>query len=365
MRAVVEFYGREMTLTSASGRERLAVSDRYPASPLSGFLFSQFGLMHLIAAKLPRVVYSNFLVAPPTRRLIARMYASERRREPRFIEMVDALFDFEPKNIRRPSPDRVAISYSGGKDSIWNLWRAEQKYGSANALAVHIHGLNRANSSRELRFAKRQAKKFPIPNFKTIKIVNGSAQKGYSVMRSRDIFMVGLIIPLALDFGASQIWIEGFAETSPGEPFSGQEREMRRFNRTLRELGLPIAVAWKNRQEMAVVKDLAVSRPEWLAGVCNCFSMPNYQIPISQSWERNAPSFTLFESQCGSCVKCRITNLGRLLYDPKFNPSPEDARYFVRTTVRWVKRRKHDLGDMIEGSFADDLKRAVKKFGVA
>ena len=137
------------------------------------------------------------------------------------------------------------------------------------------------------------------------------------------------------------------------------------IGRTLRELGLPISVAWKNRQEMDVVKDLVLNRSRWLAEVCNCFSMPCYQPPISRSWKKNAPTFTLFESQCGSCVKCRITNLGRLLYDPKFQPSPEDARYFVRTTVKWAEKRKHDLGDMITGSFTRDLKKAIRKFDVA
>ena len=45
------------------------------------------------------------------------------------------------------------------------------------------------------------------------------------------MFMVGLVAPLAIEFGASKVLIEGFSETSKIEPFSGQEKWMEYFNR--------------------------------------------------------------------------------------------------------------------------------------
>ncbi|OGZ94911.1 MAG: hypothetical protein A3A28_03995 [Candidatus Sungbacteria bacterium RIFCSPLOWO2_01_FULL_47_32] len=182
-------------------------------------------------------------------------------------------------------------------------------------------------------------------------------------MRSRDMFMVGLVAPLAIEFGASKVLIEGFSETSKIEPFSGQEKWMEYFNRVLRSLNVPIQVDWKNRGEMDVVKDLLINRPSWLSHVCNCFSAPCYRIPIRESWERNAPTFPLYDSQCGSCVKCRITNLGRLLHDPAMKRvQPEDISYFLKTTAKWIPDKWETHKDMLEGSFMREYVKALKKY---
>jgi len=146
MKANVRFFGREIISESVKGCERLAILGKYPDTSLERFAFSQFGPMHLVAAKLPRVIRADFFVALPMRQLIARMYASERRRAPHFDVRGSRPVDFGV--MYPPSSGKIAIAYSGGKDSIWNLWRAEKKYGPANTLAAHIHGLNRANSSR-------------------------------------------------------------------------------------------------------------------------------------------------------------------------------------------------------------------------
>ena len=354
--------GLELTLDGPSGREKLGINGDYPNTPLSQSIFSQLGLMHLIAPYLPNTVSANFPVSKPMKKLIGAMYQSENRKPP--------IFKTPKSDLRFSSPKtdvhKVAVAYSAGKDSLWNMWWAQEKFGTENVLAVHINGLNRANAPRERMYAERQRAKLGFNNFEVINLHNGSRSRGYGVMRSRDMFLVGITIPHALAFGASKIIIEGFAETQPTEPFSGQASNMRFFSQILRELGVPVSVTWRNRQEMDVMRDLLEHRPEWVSHVCNCFSAPCYQPGIRRYWQRSTPTFSLYDSQCGSCVKCRITNLGRILYDPNIQlVKTEDVQTFLKNTANWMKINRERLADMIEGSFTREFKRACKQYNLS
>ncbi|MBI3274311.1 MAG: hypothetical protein HYZ69_04160 [Candidatus Colwellbacteria bacterium] len=183
-------------------------------------------------------------------------------------------------------------------------------------------------------------------------------------MRSRDIFLAGMAIPIAIEFGAQQVITEGFAETGPKEPFSGQPENIEYFNSTLRVLDIPVQVAWRDRLEMDTVMDLFENEPEWMPHVCNCFASPCYLPSRRAYWQRNAPSIDLYNSQCGSCVKCRIVILGRMLYDPKFAARRNDIIFFLENTDRWLGSNKVKLRDMVAGSFRRDFITACSNYGV-
>lgn len=352
--------GFELSINGTKCKERFSITSEYPQTNLASMLFSNLGLMYLASPYLPQTIVANFWVAPEMQELITAMYASENHRAPRFkTSQYPTVYD-----VSETSSDRVAIAYSGGKDSMWNLWRAQEKYGLDSTLAVHIGGLNRANGPRELEYTKRQQEYLGF-NLQIVKLANSSSIAGYKVMRARDMFLAGLAIPYALEFGASKILIEGFAETGEQEPFSGKEKNMIYFNEILKRLKIPAQIDWKNRKEMDVVKDLVINRPDWLEYVCNCFSAPCYQPPLRRSWEKHAPSLKLYDSQCGSCVKCRMTNLGRVLYDPQVQTAArEDIEYFLKNTAKWFKTKLPLIKDMIEGSFLRDLNKALKKYGL-
>ncbi|MBN2052739.1 hypothetical protein JW756_04515 [Candidatus Woesearchaeota archaeon] len=347
--------GLEAVLEHNGRTERLLVKD-YPY--IKGFepVFAQFCAFHLLAPHLPKNVISNFPISNPMIKLINKMYSFEGEPSPRISS---------PKvNIAgipfKTSNDKAVISYSAGKDSMWNLWWAQEEFGKDNVLAAHISGLNRSNSSDETRYALRQSKKFDF-SLEMLQLCNGSGGKGYQVMRSRDMFMVGILIPYALNFGASNIIIEGFGEdVRSSEPFTGHEQNMLLFNKTLKEMNIPIRVKWRNRKEMDVVKDLYINKPDWMSEVCNCFSPSHYKIALHNSWERRTPSIRLYDSQCGSCVKCRIINIGRILYDPNFEATEEDITYYIKSTEKWYAEHKITHNDMIGGSFLEALTKAAK-----
>jgi 7-cyano-7-deazaguanine synthase in queuosine biosynthesis len=350
--------GLETILEYNGKTERLSVSN-YPEVNGMEEIFSQFCAFHLVAPHLPRSIVSEFHLARPVIRLIDKLYASEGEPAPYVVCPTTKAKEINFKT----SASRAVISYSAGKDSLWNLWWAQEKYGKDNVLAVHISGLNRSNASDETKYAIRQSKKLGF-RLEVPILHNGYAGKGHKVMRSRDMFMVGLLLPYALKFGASNIIIEGFGEVADDELFTGQEHNMISFNGMLSKLGINVKVGWKNRKEMDVVKDLYVNKPDWISEVCNCFSPSNYKLFLHNSWKKRAPSIQLYDSQCGSCVKCRIINIGRILYDQNLMATEKDILYYIKSTEKWYLEHLSTHDDMICGSFLDSLKKAAKEHDV-
>lgn len=76
-KTIVALNNARLSLQGPQRNENLEVRFGYPDSLLSRFLFSQLGLMHLVAPYLPRLIETNFAVDPKTRELIRAMYSSE------------------------------------------------------------------------------------------------------------------------------------------------------------------------------------------------------------------------------------------------------------------------------------------------
>jgi hypothetical protein len=305
--AKLESDGLEVVLNYYGKNERIALDD-YPEKYAD--LFREFCTFHLLAPHMPKKIKTNFSISQPMRDLITTMYTYEGQAAPMF----DApLRTIKSSNINT-SNDRAVVSYSGGKDSLENLRYAKDNYGLENVLCIHETNLNRAVGSRERKSAIEQSKKIGF-NLKVIELHNGASINGYKVMRSRDMFMVGVMMPYAIEFGASKIFIEGFGEVGNHEPFTGEEKNMKFFNKILKRMKLPVPIAWNNQTEIDAVKNLYTNNPDWMNLVSNCFLPQHWQMRHHDTWLNRAPTFKMYDTQCGSCVKCRMVNIGRILYD--------------------------------------------------
>lgn len=354
--------------------ERLFIRDiSYPVTTVSETLFSQIGTMHLVAPYLPERIDTDFAIHPGIAKLIDEMYASCGHAAPRMFRSGHYSF---AENLFTPISPRIVVAASAGKDSLHNVMLAHERCGQIGTMVAHISGLNRNNASEERKYSRLQAKALDLPYYREVDLLNSSTNSGYATMRSRDLFLAGLLVPIALEFGASRIMTEGFAEAKPNEPFSGQQQTMEKFNGVLRSMNIPVAVTWENRPEMDIIRELYHKRPSWMPHMCNCFQVPYRKPGIQRSWKRRTPSLPLYRSQCGSCVKCRITNVARILYDRdlKRKATLADIAFYLADTAKWTKsrmkprgkgkRRQGSLADMLEGSYMRDLDRALEGYGL-
>jgi hypothetical protein len=347
----------ELTAHTEEKKERLVIRGAYPNNELSRFLFMQLGLVYLLAPHLPKTVAVDFPVFSLAEKLIHALYQSEGERPPALLVQKNKKV-FQGLSTKK---SRAVVAHSGGKDSLWNMWWAQQKYLPHNVLCLHIKGLSKSNARDEFLYAQKQARECPFSHFDVIDLLDSSSNRGYQVMRAREFFMTGIMIPYALQFGSSWIITEGDAEAPSYEPLSGTGTGVRLFNNLIADIGIPVEVTWRNQKEMDVVKDLLIHKPTWLPLVCNCFSPANYRVYRRSVWARNAPSFPLYESQCGSCVKCRIINVARILHDTTFsNVCEKDIRYFLENTSMWLRRNRNRLSDMVEGSFLESFEEALR-----
>ena len=341
--------------------ERILIEGEYPRHRLAEMLFSNLSLMHLVAPYFPQTIETDFPVEPRMRDLIAAMYASDKRPRPIFrTPRGNWSWPVLPKS----DPGRAAVAYSGGKDSMWNVWWTQERYGPENVLAVHLGGLNQGQRNHEAAYAIRQSQALGF-HLQTIRLLNSSSNHGYRVMRSRDMFLAGVIVPVALEFGAGRVIIEGCPSGNPEMYFTEQAENFQLFNRILKEFGIPVRVGWRLREEIDVIRDLLKHRPSWLPLVCNCFSAAHHKPFLRRSWERRAPTLPLYESQCGSCFKCLTVNLARVLYDPEMQRADlADIRIFLISTRRWMRENREKMADIMGETFVKSFNRAVKRYGL-
>ena len=363
----IELDGMELTMNGApKGKESLEILGGQPNPPLSQFLFSQLGLMHLVAPCLPDAIETNFLVSPEMRNLIDAMYASEDHPLPRFkkSKMNATTSSFV---VPKTSPRKAVVAFSAGKDSLWNVWWAEETYGKGNVLLVHIDGLNKGNAKQERLATESQACQLGFEKLKIVHLRNNCRNNGHRTMVSRDMFMMVPSIPYALEVGASTIITEGFAESDADELFTGQEENMRLFNRTLRGLGIPVQVAWRNRDEAGVIGDLIEHRPRWVSLICNCFMPPHWRAGHRKLWEKRTPQFPLDPYSCGVCPKCKRLLLARIAgSDPMLKHVPrEQVMKFLALIMGWMRnKRSWRYADTITPSFIKDMQTACERYGL-
>ena len=346
----------KLTMAGPTRTEHIAVTDGYEGTGVTQWLFAQAGLMHLVAPYFPDIITTDFPVSLQTQLLIERMYRFEGAVPPEFRGPGP---ERTPRVLRWTTARRAVVEYSGGKDSMDNLARAQERYGRDNVLAVHIAGLAKGVGAAERRASIEQSRRFKFP-LRIVELTKSTMESGAKVLRSAKVFDACLVAPVALEFGARHIITE-----EPGGPyFTGSRGAMELLNGAFfGRSGIPLMVRWWDRPHDGVVKHLIKHRPDWLPYVCNCFSPMHYRIGIRKSWLRRTPTFRPFKNACGSCIKCRLTRLGWLLYGPH-HASRADAVYFIRDCEQWARHKQSTHQDLIGGSFSLYLERARRRYGL-
>lgn len=331
-------------------REQLVIGGGYPRTTLAEEIFLSAGIGQLIGPFLPEVIKADVAVLELFHLLINEMYIANGLDKP---EWEVTRFDKGTRNLAPADNNSVEVTYSGGKDSLWNLWEAIRLGLSPHA--VHIAGLNQSVAKAELEGVLRQQGAIGFP-LTVVELKNSRSSRGYSAMNWRDFFLAAVSIPTALEHRAGQIFLEGgyYQEgEANGKSFSYHDSAWKTYNRELKKMGIPVEMVGTDRSEINSIKDLLMSRPEWLSLVSNCFSMPVFRPGIRQGFQKNAPSFALYEGQCGSCMKCNTVNLVRLKYDPAIikGATREDKQKVLVRTRSWLKRKRGEVADIIDPGF--------------
>lgn len=326
---------------------------------ITRFFFVNFGLPHLLMSFSqiidPEGVSTDFVFAAPVDKFILDSFRADKAKicfmpysQSHTLHCPD--FNSYPAIT---SSKKAVVAYSGGKDSLWNMAWAQQKYGPENVLAVHIEGLNRAQGRREKEMVLRQARDLGFRNLRIIKIEQNTDQiygDGMHTGYFYYMFIVSLITPAAMEFGADKIITEGYQHPSV----------MHRFNSVLQKLGVRVKTYWRDTGEMDVVKELAAHNPRWLKYICTCNVETKEQKRFRAALVNLIPTFPFGETECGFCEKCRIASVSRILHDPDMNDAePLDILSYLLDCIRWI----NSLQSPPSEDFCDSLVEACEKYG--
>ena len=318
----------------------------YPDNAVMTFLFTQFGTMHIISGFLPKkITTENFEIAKPIQEWIGKMYKSAGKEPPTFDAINSSRFGrwiMPPLVKAQLLENHVIVPFSGGKDGAFHTVVSQKN--DWNPHLVHIQNLNPAVCSEEKKYAVRVARKFKQP-LEMIHLTNSVPANGFATMRSRDMFLVALMIPFAYKHRAKRIFIEGFGDESKFDLFSGQKAQMQAFNKLLNNLGLDISIFWHDYKEWQVIKMMIEDHPELLKATNSCFSYPLLKKKMREKHILpKFKKFPFFESQCGGCLKCYIINLARIVFDKKLKCDKATLRKYVERAELWQKKKSRTKG---------------------
>ncbi len=332
-----------------------------PGSLLSHFLFVQTGLFYLLESYLPKLdsknrysisLITNIPLISPFRQLFSDLCLLNKiKLKIQASAESEILRADRIGQIPKVSSKKAVIAFSGGKDSLWNLMWAQKKFGRENVLAVHIEGLNANQATRERKMVIRQANELGF-NLQIIKIKNNFdthdtiSRGGYSYY----MFIAGIIIPAAMEFGASAIIMEGFQFP----------QDIQRFNQVLKEIDIPIKIVWRDIGETEVVRELVKYRPRWSSYICACDrNLKNHKLFRSLLFAA-IPKFEIDDTDCGCCYKCRLKYVSRILYDPSLRQTGIQSYlvYVLLGIATW------SYFSPFEKEWLDLLARACRKYNL-
>ncbi len=349
--------------------QRISLSIRnkdYLYDEKSEFLFSQFGTMHMVSGLLPeKITLVNYKLEKRVGDFIKRMYKTSGKPFPKIISRRGDIpgISYLKQEVLPLDDKGVIVPFSSGKDSVYHFLNALKNKQSPHL--VHIRNLNISCCSEEKKYAEKYAawKKVRLD---MVHLKNGTPRNGFETMKSRDMFLVALMIPYAFQYGARNIAIEGFGDETDFDLFSGQEKYMREFNQLLYALGFLIDIVWDDKKEWEILEIMIREYPLDLAHTNSCFSYPLLKDRMQKKifWSKY-PRFPFYEAQCGGCFKCFIINLARIAFDKKLRCSKKVLGRYVLRAEKWLTEKIRKKGSHYEDpTFLFVLRLAKEKVGL-
>ncbi len=118
--------------------------------------------------------------------------------------------------------------------------------------------------------------------------------------------------------------------------------------RILHGWGIDIKVESENVSEYEVLRRMYQDRERagFMPYTHSCLRCDRL-MHFSRKWYREnlrLLSLRLYDGQCGSCFKCRVITLARILWDPKLRSAPrEELQEYVSRTEEWRKKLSRKL----------------------
>lgn len=319
-------------------------------------------MAHLVIRHFPKVIETNFKVG--SKEFLDELYKHYGYPKPKIIRSEKIITpEVRGTEVQKKHAVVFANAHSGGLDSLYRA--AKLLYEGKTFMMAHIRNLNPTGTLREAVASRNQAKVMGV-DYEEVRLRNGTDNTGYSVMRTRDMFLALVAAIAAKPYGVKKILIEGDMRNDPSSHFSEYGPAWEFFNNLLNKVGINSAVEGIDAHDIETIGEVIIMEQrlgiDILPMVQNCFTPQNQMGNNRRKWERETPVLAKRSPDhwCGSCAKCRRMTLGRLFYhDPRFRGvASREIQYFVNDTRKWLEAYPNNK-ELTSESFIRHLENLV------
>lgn len=254
---------------------------------------------------------------------------------------------------------KIAIMFSGGKDSVHLAIKLIEKYGRENLTAFYVKNINKSESYYETRAAENICKKLEI-NLEIIRPTNSiKLNRMNHNISLRGELVATLALPYLIRDKISKIYFGTFSSFKKIDPpmFGEHEEALEYFNDWIAPSGLHFDFHEHFADiKIDVYKDMVQKHRDILNMTSSCYTQLNFREHRYVIFKDNVPDIPIYDG-CGSCIKCLRINSAILLFDPDAKNWPKDQiAFLLQHFVEFSERYPND------GSFQEHLKLLISRY---
>lgn len=332
-------------------------------------IFYNIGVFYSVAANyFPKTIYSDKILNGNVVEMINLYYKRMSLDNPCITN--SNIIDFGTNFFKRKEmhENKAIVALSGGKDSVYALVSAIEKYGKDNVIAIIINSIMRILPVEELESSKK------ICDILGVKLVivpiHYSFKKYRGIYNGAEISMAtALMVPIAFEYGIKNIILgtlksekDIFQVQAPTISETGAIIDL--FNRFLKDINLDIVVSSGVMDTKESLTYLMKNRPDIMSETVSCMMLSHIYRSHKNRALKKYPNFPFYERMCGVCPKCMTINIFRLRYEEKLKNLCTDKNIYeyCRHVFNVITKHKNNFKPEVIDEMEDILIESMEKY---
>lgn len=355
----------------SNGKRFLVEANDYYKNNIELFdnIFYSFGVFYSVAANyFPKVISSDKILNKNVIEMINLYYKRMSLDYPDIINsnIIDLGTNFFKH--KKMSEDKAVVALSGGKDSVYALVSAVEKYGKDNVIAININSIMRILPVEELESSKKIC---DILGVKLIVVpIHYSFKKYRGIYNGAEISMAtALMVPIAFEYGIKNIILgtlksekDIFQVQAPTISETGTIIDL--FNNFLKDINLDMVVSSGVLDTKESLIYLMKNRPDIMSETVSCMMLSHIYKSHKNRAIKNYPEFPFYQRMCGVCSKCMTINVFRLRYEDKLKNLCTDKNIYeyCRHVFNVIIKNKNNFKPEVIDEMEDILIESMEKY---
>lgn len=331
-------------------------------------LFYNIGVFYSVASNyFPKIISLDSDLNENVIKMINLYYKRMSLDYPHILTISNPMDFFSIKH-RELSYNKAVVALSGGKDSVYALVSAVNKYGKDNVIAVNINSIMRILPVEELEASKIICNKLGV---KLIVVpIHYSFKKYRGIYNGAEIAMAtALMVPIAFDFGIGNIilgTLESEKDIFQVQPPTISETGMiiDLFNAFLKDMNINIKIRSGVLDTKESLIYLMKNNPDIMKETVSCMMLSHIYKSHKNRALSKYPYFPFYNRMCGVCPKCMTINVFRLRYENNLKEilTNKNIYEYCRHVFKTINNKKNNFKPEVIDEMEDILIEVMETY---